>query len=98
LTLSTWAQVDHGLEWLAGVTLRQPAHWWALQLEHSKDVVAQGQAVAGLRAQLCGFKGSGVGSGGQVTGFYSAVGLEAYVVAVLAGVMKNPAIFCRWVV
>lgn len=27
-----WVQVDHSMEWLAAVQLRQPAHWWALQV------------------------------------------------------------------
>lgn len=27
-----WVQLDHGMEWLAAVRLRQPAHWWALQV------------------------------------------------------------------
>jgi hypothetical protein len=27
-----WVQLDQAQEWLAAVTLRQPAHWWALQV------------------------------------------------------------------
>eukprot|EP00879_Flechtneria_rotunda_P028850 GHRR01031082.1.p1 GENE.GHRR01031082.1~~GHRR01031082.1.p1 ORF type:complete len:966 (+),score=503.48 GHRR01031082.1:166-3063(+) len=74
-----WVQIDPGLEWLAAVQLRQPAHWWSLQLDHSKDVVAQAQAVAGLAAQL--------GS--------NSTQLDDYIVTVLAGVMRNPGVFSR---
>lgn len=27
-----WVALDSGQEWLAAVSLRQPAHWWALQV------------------------------------------------------------------
>jgi hypothetical protein len=50
-----------------------------VQLDHSKDVVAQAQAVVGLAGQL--------GS--------SSAGIDGYIVTVLAGVMRNPAVFCR---
>jgi hypothetical protein len=29
-----WVQLDQAQEWLAAVTLRQPAHWWALQVRY----------------------------------------------------------------
>jgi hypothetical protein len=50
-----------------------------MQLEHSKDVVAQAQAVVGLSGQL--------GSSSQA--------MADYIATVLAGVMRNPAVFCR---
>lgn len=96
-----WVQVDAGCEWLASVQLRQPAHWWALQLDHCRDVAAQAAAVAGLRGQLLGAGGDdcagllagalGAGAGG------ASPAMEAYVVSVLAGVMRNAGVFCRCV-
>jgi hypothetical protein len=39
--------MDPGMEWLCSVTVKQDATMWETQLEKSRDVVAQSQAVAG---------------------------------------------------
>jgi hypothetical protein len=70
------------------VSLKQPAHWWSLQLEHSKDVVAQAQAVAGLAAQLGAAAADGSRTREQAL-------LDEYILTILAGVMRNPGVFCR---
>jgi hypothetical protein len=105
----THTQLNPGLEWLSAVQLKQPAHWWSLQLEHSKDVVAQAQAVAGLAAQLGGGSGSAysaagggsyedaaaAGGGGGGGRSPQQAALDGYVISILAGVMRNAAVFCR---
>jgi hypothetical protein len=56
------------------------SHHAVLQLEHSKDVVAQAQAVVGLSGQMA----------------QGSPAMADYIATVLAGVMRNPAVFCRW--
>lgn len=75
-------QVDPQQEWLAAVALRQPAQWWAWQLEHGRDVLAQASAVAGLSAQA---KAAGRGGGAALD----------RIVAALSAAMRNPSHFCR---
>ncbi|KAI8462736.1 MAG: hypothetical protein J3K34DRAFT_527522 [Monoraphidium minutum] len=43
-----WVRLDPGLEWLADIRIAQPLTMWRWQLQHSKDVLSQAQAVAGL--------------------------------------------------
>lgn len=62
------------------------------QLQNSKDVVAQAQAVAGLAAQL--------GAGGAVGGGAASCSREQqrvddYIISILTGVMKDEGYFCR---
>ena len=49
-----YVRCDPGQEWLCRVTTLQPESMWVQQLERSRDVVAQSQAVAG-------------GEGGRIT-------------------------------
>jgi len=79
------------MEWLSVVQLKQPAHWWGLQLQNSKDVVAQAQAVAGLAAQL------GAGSSSSSGTVRSATKIDDYIISILADVMRDQRIFCRCV-
>lgn len=48
-----WVQLDQGQEWLAGIALRQPAHWWSLQVRAEQCRV---------RWELKGGKGKGQGA------------------------------------
>uniref|UniRef100_A0A1D2A1I6 Transcription initiation factor TFIID subunit 2 n=2 Tax=Auxenochlorella protothecoides TaxID=3075 RepID=A0A1D2A1I6_AUXPR len=43
-----WVRIDPGGEWLCSVWLEQPLRCWVAQLAHSRDVVAQAEAVAAL--------------------------------------------------
>jgi transcription initiation factor TFIID subunit 2 len=45
-----WVRLDPSQEWLADVRVAQPLKMWQWQLQHSKDVVSQAEAVAGLAA------------------------------------------------
>ncbi|GAX73696.1 hypothetical protein CEUSTIGMA_g1148.t1 [Chlamydomonas eustigma] len=47
-----YIRMDPRMEWLCSVTVKQDATMWETQLEKSRDVVAQSQAVAGL-APFC---------------------------------------------
>jgi hypothetical protein len=80
------------MEWLSVVQLRQPAHWWCLQLQNSKDVVAQAQAVAGLAAQLGAGGAVGSGAAGRSR---EQQRVDDYIISILTGVMKDEGYFCR---
>ncbi len=43
-----WVRLDPGGDWLCAARVHQPEACWVAQLEKSRDVVAQSQAVAGL--------------------------------------------------
>lgn len=43
-----YVRIDPGGEWLCQVHLEQPLRCWIAQLAHSRDVVAQAEAVAAL--------------------------------------------------
>lgn len=59
-----------------------------VQLQNSKDVVAQAQAVAGLAAQL-GAGGGGIGRGRD------QARVDDYIITILAQVMRDDGYFCR---
>ncbi|GAB4818075.1 hypothetical protein N2152v2_005121 [Parachlorella kessleri] len=46
-----WVRIDPGGEWLCSTRVLQPERCWLAQLQHSKDVVAQAEAVQGLLDQ-----------------------------------------------
>jgi hypothetical protein len=67
--------------------LRSLLHMVCLQLQNSKDVVAQAQAVAGLAAQL---------GAGSFTGRSREQGrVDDYIITILSQVMRDDSYFCR---
>jgi len=44
-----WFRIDPDLEWIHKITFRQPEYMWIHQLELDRDVIAQMEAVGGLK-------------------------------------------------
>ncbi len=45
-----WVRIDPDLEWIHSITFRQPEYMWIHQLEEDRDVIAQYEAIRGLRS------------------------------------------------
>jgi hypothetical protein len=66
------------------------------QLQNSKDVVAQAQAVAGLAAQL-GAGSDPSSSSSSSTRSREQARVDDYIITILSGVMRDDSYFCRCV-